>query len=153
VNSLIETARSPILQDVLGWLAGLSFITFVLSLLLIPYLIGLLTPECFIKLSDKAKKRPRLTAGSLLLLILRNLLGVLLLVAGFAMLFLPGQGLLTMLIGVLLISFPGKYRLVTHLIRRPGFRHSLDWLRSKRRKPPFIWPESGDNSGHSRTAS
>ncbi|EKD39334.1 MAG: hypothetical protein ACD_75C00439G0012 [uncultured bacterium] len=140
----MEVIHSPFLQNVLGWLAGLSFITFVLSLLLIPYFVGLLAPDCFLKLSTAARIRPALTAGSLCFLIIRNVLGLFLLAAGISMLFLPGQGLLTILLGILLLSLPGKHRLVSRLLRSPGVRHSLDWLRKMRRKPPFIWPDSAD---------
>ena len=133
--------HSQFLQTALSWLAGISIITFILSLLCIPLAVGLLSPDCFIKLSSAKRTRPRLTAGFLLLLIIRNLLGILLGVAGVAMLFLPGQGLLTILLGILLISFPGKHRLIIRLIRRPSVRRSLDWIRVKRNKPTFLWPE------------
>ena len=36
---------------------------------------------------------------------------------GVAMLALPGQGLLTMLVGIMLMNFPGKFRLEQALIR------------------------------------
>lgn len=142
----MEVAYSPFLQNVLSWLAGLSLITFVLSLLLIPYFVGLLSPDCFLQLGSPARIRPALTAGSLFFLIARNVLGLFLLAAGITMLFLPGQGLLTILLGILLLSLPGKYRLVSRLIRSPGVRNSLDWLRRMRRKPPFIWPESAGDT-------
>lgn len=138
--------QSQLLQSLLSWLAGLSFITFVLSLLFIPYFIGLLAPDCFLKGSTTKKIRPPLTVGSLLLLIARNILGLLLTIAGIAMLFLPGQGLLTILLGILLLSFPGKYRLFARLVRHSSVRRSLNWLRKKRQKPPFIWPGSADDN-------
>jgi hypothetical protein len=146
VNDFIELARSPLLQSVLSWLAGLSFITFVLSLLLIPLFVSRLAPDCFLKLGATAASRPALTAGSVILLILRNAFGLFLLIAGIAMLFLPGQGLLTILLGVLLLSFPGKYRLLNLLLGSRSVRRGLDWLRKKSRKPPFIWPDSTDDA-------
>ncbi|KJS02940.1 MAG: hypothetical protein VR65_03640 [Desulfobulbaceae bacterium BRH_c16a] len=137
--------HSSLLQNVLSWLAGISFITFFLSLLLIPYLVGRLAPDYFLKFSSKPNPRT-LTARSLLKLIARNVLGILLLIAGIAMLFLPGQGLLTILLGILLISLPVKHRLIILLAGLRGVRRSLDWLRKKRRKPPFIWPGSADDT-------
>jgi hypothetical protein len=129
------------LQYLLRWLAGLSFATFFLSLLLIPYIIGKLAPDCFVKLDRAVGPTPPLTVGSLILLITRNVIGLVLLLAGIAMLVLPGQGILTMLIGIILLSFPGKRTLITRVIGFPGVRRSLDWLREKRGKKPFIWPE------------
>ena len=131
------------LHTLLGWLAGLSLGTFFLSLLLIPYFLGKLAPDCFVKLNKKAEQtRPPFTVGSLILLIARNVIGFALLLSGIAMLILPGQGILTMLLGVLLLSFPGKLTLITRLTGLPGVRRSLDWLREKRGKQPFVWPEN-----------
>lgn len=134
------------LSALFGWLAGLSLGTFFLSLLFIPYLVGKLAPDCFVKLSGKADRpRPPLTVGSLILLVVRNIIGLTLLLAGMAMLVLPGQGILTILLGIVLLSFPGKLTLLTWLIFLPGVRRSLDWLRKKRGKQPFIWPEKPRN--------
>jgi len=56
----------------------------------------------------------RTAAGqSLLVLIVgafKNLLGVLLFMLGLIMLVTPGQGILTLLFGLMLMNFPGKYR-------------------------------------------
>jgi len=138
--------HSPLLQNVLSWLAGVSFFTFLLSLLLIPFIVGLLAPDYFLRFREQRRRARPLTPRSLFLLIMRNLLGVLLMLAGIAMLFLPGQGLLTILLGLLLLSLPGKDRLVNRLAGFRGVRRSLDWLREKEGKLPFIWPESDNDS-------
>jgi len=65
------------------------------------------------------------------------------LLAGTAMLFLPGQGILTIILGVALMSFPGKYRLLFTLTTRPSVQHSLDWIRTKTGHPKFIWRLDG----------
>ena len=44
-------------------------------------------------------------------LVLKNTIGLIFLLAGMAMLVLPGQGILTMVIGISLLDFPGKRRL------------------------------------------
>ena len=136
--------NSSLLENALGWLAGISFFTFLLSLLLIPFIVGLLAPDYFLRSREKNRRKRPLTPASLFLLILRNILGALLIIAGIAMLFLPGQGLLTILLGILLLTLPGKHRLVNRLAGIRGIRRSLDWLRRKEGKPPFIWPETND---------
>ena len=128
------------LQPLLGWLAVLSLFTFLLSLILIPWVVGRLAQDCFLKLYRNHRSSTQPTLASVLMLMLRNGLGLLLVLAGIAMLFLPGQGLLTMLLGALLLSFPGKHKLVTRLVRQPKIQHSLDWIRKKRGKVPFLWP-------------
>ena len=44
-------------------------------------------------------------------ILIKNLLGVSLLAGGFLMLFIPGQGLLTIFMGLVLIDYPKKIRL------------------------------------------
>lgn len=129
------------LQPLLWWLAVLSLFTFVLSLVLIPWVVGRLPQDCFLKLHHNDRPTIPPSIGSVIMVIFRNGLGLLLLLAGTAMLFLPGQGLLTILLGALLISFPGKQKLVHSLVYQPKIQHSMDWLRKKRGKPPFLWPK------------
>lgn len=126
-------------MTIFTWIAVLSTFTFILSLLLIPWLIGRLSPDCFLRLSRKRSQAP-FSFWRLVLALLRNTLGLLLLFAGIIMLFLPGQGLLTIVLGILLISFPGKQKLLIGLVSRPGVQRSMDWIRKKRKRPPFNWP-------------
>lgn len=65
--------------------------------------------------------------------------GILLLLAGIMMLILPGQGLITMLVGLSLIPFPGKRWLELFLLSRKAVRSSLNWIRLKASKEPFIF--------------
>jgi len=60
--------------------------------------------------------------------LLKNVTGVLLIVAGIVMLFIPGQGLLTMLAGVVLTDFPDKLRCELWLVRRAQVRRSINWF-------------------------
>lgn len=124
---------------VLKWLGIISFFTFMVSILLIPWLISLLPPDYFIR----GKRPPPLTPLppiiALLLTLLRNIFGIVLLLAGIAMLFLPGQGILTMLLGISLLDFPGKHRLIEKLIQQPSVQRGMNWIRVKTKRPPFIW--------------
>jgi UPF0716 family protein affecting phage T7 exclusion len=71
----------------------------------------------------------------------KNLLGLVLFVAGSVMLLLPGQGILTMLAGLTLIEFPGKRSLELSLVRRERVRKTLDWVRRKFGGEPLQVPE------------
>jgi hypothetical protein len=75
---------------------------------------------------------------------LKIMLAVLLLLVGVAMLFLPGQGLITILVGLSLIPFPGKRRLELFLLSRKSVRSSLNWIRIKANKDPFIFDETSE---------
>lgn len=135
-----SAAFFDILQPFLGWLAALSLITFVLSIVLIPWAVGRLPQDCFLRLYHNDTNKTPPSIWSIIMVILRNVLGLILFLAGIAMLFFPGQGLLTILLGALLISFPGKDKLVHTLVCRPKIQHGLDWLRKKRGKSSFFWP-------------
>lgn len=61
----------------------------------------------------------------------KNALGAALILAGLAMLVLPGQGLLTIIVGLLLLDIPGKYRVEKRLVRMKRVRAGLNWLRRR----------------------
>ena len=73
-----------------------------------------------------------------LVLLAKNLLGVVFVLMGIAMLVLPGQGLLSIFVGVMLLNFPGKYRFERWLIKKPSVLRSINWLRRKSRRPPLV---------------
>lgn len=129
------------LQPLMGWLAVISLITFIVSLLLIPFVVRKMPTDIFINLEKRVKDKIHKSFQSYLILLLANLLAVLLILIGIIMLFIPGQGLLTILVGLLLLSFPGKKKVILNLIRRQQIQKSLDWIRTKQNKEPFLWPE------------
>lgn len=120
-----------------------SFIFFVGSLIVVPWMVVRMPADYFLDEDDP--RRVSHTAGPtavaerrMLLRVLKNLCGVALVMAGIAMLLLPGQGVLTMLIGVSLVDFPGKRGLERAIIRRPRVLQGLNWMRSKAHQPPLI---------------
>lgn len=74
-------------------------------------------------------------------LVVKNMMGVLLVLAGLAMLVLPGQGLLTLAIGLGLMNFPGKRRLIRRLIGQPRVLRAINRLRAKAHKDPVEAPD------------
>jgi len=54
------------------------------------------------------------------------------------MLVLPGQGLLTILFGIALLDFPGKYRLERRIVSYPKVLNSINWIRKKANKKPLV---------------
>jgi hypothetical protein len=78
---------------------------------------------------------------SLAMMIVRNVVGSALIVLGALMLVLPGQGILTILVGLVLVDFPIKHRILMKLLCRPTVARGLDLLRKKLGRPPFILPD------------
>ncbi|MGD9636383.1 MAG: hypothetical protein AB7G28_22340 [Pirellulales bacterium] len=71
----------------------------------------------------------------------KNLLGAGLIAAGILMLFVPGQGLLTIVVGILLVDFPGKYRLERWLVTRPTVWRTINSLRGRAKCEPLVRPD------------
>jgi hypothetical protein len=74
---------------------------------------------------------------------MKNVLGILLVALGGLFLVTPGQGLLTVLAGLVLINFPGKRALELWIIRFPLVLRAVNWLRGKRGREPLQVPERG----------
>lgn len=123
-------------EALLAWMFGLSLGSLVLTVLLLPVMVAALPADYFT--ATRSELRHARTPLRWLLRIGKNLLGVVFVLAGIAMLVLPGQGLLTILIGLLLLDFPGKRALERRLVARPGLRAFLDRMRAKRGKPPLL---------------
>lgn len=130
MTSLVE-----LLQAHKAWAFGLSLfsvICFVGSLAAVPFLVSRAPSDYFV---SRGVRR-----GPLWRVLARNLLGLVLLIAGVLMLVLPGQGMLTVLAALSLLDFPGKRGLVRRLVKRDGVARALQWLRRRAHKPPFELP-------------
>jgi len=73
------------------------------------------------------------------LIVLKNLLGVFLVALGAVLSIpgVPGQGFLTILIGAMLIDFPGKRRVEKWLLRRRGVLTGINRIRCRYGRPPL----------------
>jgi hypothetical protein len=71
----------------------------------------------------------------------KNAIGLLFVTAGIAMLFLPGQGLVTIVIGLSLLDFPGKHALQAYCVKIPSVRMTLNWIRKKYGRSALIFFE------------
>ncbi len=54
----------------------------------------------------------------------------------------PGQGLLMVLIGLMLVDFPGRRRVEKALARRPGILATVNRLRARFSRPPLLPPSA-----------
>jgi hypothetical protein len=69
----------------------------------------------------------------------KNLLGLALVALGIVLSLpgVPGQGLLTILVGIMLLDVPGKRRLERRLVRKPAIFKGLNRLRERFHKEKF----------------
>jgi len=71
-------------------------------------------------------------------LIAKNLIGFVIIIAGVIMLFTPGPGVPTILLGLIMMDIPGKRPLEARLIRRPMVLAAVNDLRARYNKPPLV---------------
>ena len=72
-------------------------------------------------------------------LALKNLVGYCLILGGILMLVLPGQGLLTILVGLMLSDYPGKFKLEKRIIKTSLVLKTVNWYRAKSGIQPIIF--------------
>ncbi len=121
----------------LGWLFVGSLLSLALTVALLPMLVVRLPADWFV--AERATSPRAASVAGIALRVAKNVLGVVFVLAGIAMLVLPGQGVLTILIGLLLIDGPGKRALVRRIVARPAIRSVLDRVRARAGREPFRW--------------
>lgn len=122
-----------------GWLGAASVLMFIVSLWLVSWLIIRLPSDYF--LTHDHGLRPSNRILYVAILVINNALGALLIASGIAMLILPGQGILTILLGLTLVSFPGKPHVTRWILARHRLRKAINWIRTKAHRPPLQFEE------------
>ena len=126
----------------LWWLGTLSVATFIVTLIMIPILVVRIPADYFIDdICKPVLSGRQLSFFPLLSLIIKNLFGIIFLLAGFSMLLLPGQGLISILIGIMLINFPGKRTLERRIVQQIFVQKSINWIRTRANRPPLKIPK------------
>ena len=128
---------------VLGALAIGSVVLFVASAVGVPYFVVRMPADYFSRrerrrfgLKGRARSKWQTVAR-----VVQNVLGVWLLLAGVAMLVLPGQGIATLVVALLLLDFPGKRRLQRRIVSVPHVLRALNALRARAGQPPLLREE------------
>jgi hypothetical protein len=137
MDALLATVHQYVSTDTLVTLTVLSLIFFVGSLIAIPFILVRLPADFF---DTRVPRRWMENHHPFLRVIghlAKNVAGAIFLFAGFLMLFLPGQGILTMLIGVTMLDFPGKRKLEAKMIGQPTVLNAINTMREKFGKPPL----------------
>ena len=131
-------------QETLILLGILSVVFFIGSLIAIPILLVRLPVDYFDENRPRGWFRTSHVVLRVTVHVLKNVIGVVFLLAGIAMLVLPGQGLLTVLIGISLLDFPGKSKLERRIIGRPAILRTINSIRAKFGKPPLVIREPAE---------
>ena len=133
-NSLIEIFN--VYKNLILWFGSISLFVFLISLLSLKWLVSLIPEDYFINKKDSKIKTSKIFIWYIVL-IFKNLIGYSLILGGIMMLVLPGQGLFTIIIGLMMSNYPGKYSIEKKFIAIPTILKSINWLRRKSNKPPI----------------
>ena len=135
------------LKDWAWWIAVASVIMFFGSLWFVSWLIIRLPEDYFV--TEHERFRDAHPVIRVVIFLVSNLVGVILLAFGVTMLVAPGQGLITILLGLSLMSFPGKRKLLKWILQRKSIRHAMNWIRKKAHRPKLQFDDSSDTSSNS----
>ncbi len=143
MDGLLSAVQHYISTETLVTLTALSVVFFVGSLIAIPFILVRLPTDFFDTRVPRRWMENHHPVLRLLGHIAKNVIGAIFLFVGFLMLFLPGQGILTMLIGVTMLDFPGKRKMEARMIGQPAVLSTINNMRQKFGQPPLtIAPKS-----------
>lgn len=115
--------------------------TVVVSLVLVIVVLLRLSADYFTRV-----RRPFLAgthpALRIALIALKNVAGIVIIAVGVVLSIpgVPGQGFITIFLGLMLVDFPGKFRLERSIIRRPFVHGFVNRLRRRYGRPPLLVP-------------
>ena len=137
-NNFIENIKTLLdnYYDIFFWLGVVSSIIFLISLLSIRWLVCMIPSDYFIK-KEQSKFKSNYPVAWIISSIIKNIFGYVLIFGGILMLVLPGQGLITIFIGLMLSNYPGKYKIEKKIIAIPRIFKTINWLRKKSDEPPL----------------
>ena len=128
------------IKPYLGWLTLVSALMFLTSLVIVHRVLVMIPADYFARperrLLDGWSPPARIAA-----ILLKNLFGVVCIFGGLVMLLTPGQGVLTLLVGISLMDLPGKRRLVRAILTRPLVWKSMNRFRHRAGRSPLIEPD------------
>lgn len=119
---------------------GIFLVTFSANLALVSIILVKIPADYF-----KESRSSKFLGGyspviRVLAIVGKNLAGVLLVVLGILLSLpgVPGQGVLTILLGIMLLDFPGRRKFERWIVSRPKVFNGVNKLRHRFGKPPLV---------------
>src|SRR3954470_8496691 len=101
-----------------------SVVAVVATAVIVPVVIARMPADYFVRTGGERRGNP-------VLVVLKNIVGVLLVLLGIAMLVLPAQGIITALLALGLVDFPGRRRFELKVMSRPSVLKAVNALRRR----------------------
>jgi hypothetical protein len=122
------------------WLVGLSLLASLGGIWLVSRLVLSIPADYFTARRVTHGWRDRHPLIRWTLAIGKNALGTLLLALGVTMLVMPGPGVVTLLLALILLDVPGKRALEQRIISLPTVLHVINRIRARAGRPPVEAP-------------
>src|SRR5437868_1535643 len=139
LQTLVSRVTAHVSWRGAAWGIGLSVFTFVGSIVATVWILVRLPADYFSRTHPHDLFSGRSQAVRVAGTIIKNLLGVFLFALGIIMSLpgVPGQGILTILLGIMLLDIPGIRKLERKLVRRPKVLRTINRIRARYHKPPL----------------
>lgn len=130
------------LPAILPWVFWLSVLTFFGSLIALPLVIIRMPSDYFVRTGPSPDSwRASHPLIRIAFRFMKNVLGLIFLVAGLIMLFTPGQGILAALVGLSLLDIPGKQAWERRVVTHPRVYRVLNRIRLQAGRPRLQLPD------------
>lgn len=118
---------------------GIFLVTFLANLALVSFILVKIPAHYFRESQQGKFLEKQSPVVRLLAIIGKNIAGVILVVLGVLLSLpgVPGQGVLTILLGVMLLDFPGRQRFERWIVSSPRVLKAVNKLRHRFDKPPL----------------
>jgi len=139
MESLSQFVSSMTLRGVaMG--VGIFLLTFFANLALVSFILVKIPSDYFKESNHSTFLKNQSPVLRVLAIIGKNLLGVVLVVLGILLSLpgVPGQGVLTILLGIMLLDFPGRRRFERWIVGWPKVFNGINKLRQRFDKPPLV---------------
>lgn len=119
---------------------GIFIVTFSANLALVSVILVKIPADYFQNSGKKKFLAKQTPVVRVLAIIGKNVAGVLLVILGVLLSLpgVPGQGILTILLGIMLLDFPGRRSLERRIVGWPKVFNAINKLRRRFDKPPLV---------------
>jgi hypothetical protein len=118
------------------WLAAASAVAFFATLAIVPVILVRL-PADYLLIDRHVTYAPQHPLLWWIWHAIKNLIGAMLVLGGLIMLVTPGQGVLSIVIGLMLLDFPGRTRLIRRILGHPRVLRAVNAIRKRWNRPPL----------------
>ena len=127
--------------ELLEQLGHFSIVALMVTVVALPWAVMKLPADYFV--NERREPVRRTSQHPLVWAVLsfcKNLGGIFLILIGIAMLVLPGQGTVTILIGLAISNFPGKFAIEQRIVSQPAVGNTLNKIRKLGGVAPLQMP-------------